>query len=76
MVIEALESVVNQSLPAAKILVLDDGSTDHTAAKVERWIGSRPCSPIRLYRLDRGGAASARNVGLKLGGKRLTLLPF
>ena len=76
MVIEALESVVNQSLPAAKILVLDDGSTDDTAVKVERWIASRPRSPVRLYRLDRRGAASARNAGLKLGEKEADAVAF
>jgi glycosyltransferase involved in cell wall biosynthesis len=76
MVLEALESVVNQSLPATRILVLDDGSTDDTAIEVERWIAARSNSSVRLHRLDHRGAPSARNAGLKFGEKEADAVAF
>ena len=62
---EALDSVLAQSLPPAKLIVVDDGSTDDTAACVEQWIAAkRPPFEARLIRQPNLGAAAARNRGV------------
>lgn len=58
---EAIESALNQTLPAQEIIVIDDGSTDDTAA-VLRKFGNRI---IHRHQINRGVSA-ARNLGLSL----------
>ncbi|MFQ5678539.1 MAG: glycosyltransferase family 2 protein [Gemmatimonadota bacterium] len=57
---EALESVAAQSRPADELIVVDDGSTDDTAAKVEEWQGTASL-PVRLLRQPNAGLSAARN---------------
>lgn len=47
-----------------EVIVVDDGSTDETAAKVEE-IAVRSPIPMRLIRQDNAGAAAARNTGMR-----------
>jgi len=54
----AVRSVLCQTLPAAEILVVDDGSTDNPA-EVLKEFGSR----IRLLHRENGGLSAARNTG-------------
>ena len=56
---EALQSVLNQTLPSDEIIVVDDGSTDETAT-VAAMFGSRLHYIKQVHR----GVASARNCGL------------
>lgn len=59
---EAINSALEQSLAPAEVLVIDDGSTDHTA-EVAAAFGDR----IRFISLPHAGRPSVpRNVGLKL----------
>lgn len=56
---QAVASVRNQEWPGeVQILVIDDGSTDHTAA-VAQDLG------VQVLKKEQGGAASARNAGLR-----------
>lgn len=56
---QAVASVRSQEWPGeVQILVIDDGSTDHTAA-VAQDLG------VQVLKKEQGGAASARNAGLR-----------
>ena len=56
----AARSVLAQTHRALELLVIDDGSTDDTAARVERIGDPR----LRVVRQENGGVARARNRGL------------
>ena len=57
----ALESVFAQSVAADEVIVVDDGSTDHSAQTVSAF-GAR----VRLLTQANSGAAAARNAGLRV----------
>jgi glycosyltransferase involved in cell wall biosynthesis len=59
---ETLGSVCDQTYRNLDIIVVDDGSTDNTAAIVERHMKQEP--RLRLVRQHNGGVASARNAGI------------
>jgi glycosyltransferase involved in cell wall biosynthesis len=68
----ALHSVAAQTYPHWEAIVIDDGSSDDTAALVERR-GDPRCSVIR--RFTRGGPSRARNDGLAAArGELIALL--
>ena len=56
----AIESVLRQTYPHIEIIVVDDGSTDRTREVVEAF-----GQPVRYVHQVNGGAASARNRGLR-----------
>jgi glycosyltransferase involved in cell wall biosynthesis len=58
-VVEAIQSVLGQTLPPDEVLVVDDGSTDGTADAAERFGG-----PVRVVRRRNGGPSAARNTGI------------
>jgi glycosyltransferase involved in cell wall biosynthesis len=55
----AAASVVWQTYRPLELIVIDDGSTDQTAA-----IAEAHGEPVRVLRQPQGGAAAARNAGL------------
>ncbi len=57
---EAIEGVLSQTLPAAEIIVVDDGSTDETAAEVAKF-GDK----VRYIKQDNAGVCAARNNGVE-----------
>ncbi|HEY4404770.1 MAG TPA: glycosyltransferase family A protein [Xanthobacteraceae bacterium] len=60
---ESIASVVAQTRPVQEILVIDDGSTDGTAASLRAM--AEQDARLRLLTSDRLGPGGARNVGLK-----------
>jgi glycosyltransferase involved in cell wall biosynthesis len=61
MVVEAVESVLAQDMDGFELIVVDDGSTDDTAARLAAF-GSR----LHYFRQDHSGVSAARNRGLEL----------
>jgi len=58
---EAIASILRQPCQDLEILIIDDGSTDNTAALVRPYLGAR----IRLLQKENGGVSSARNLGIR-----------
>lgn len=65
---ECLNSLRNQELANLEILVIDDGSIDHTADIVAEFAAEDP--RIRLIRTPNSGVYHARNRGLELARGR------
>jgi glycosyltransferase involved in cell wall biosynthesis len=61
-VVASLESVVNQTFSDFEVIVVDDGSTDETAALVQPF--ARRDGRFRLMHRPNGGIAAARNTAL------------
>lgn len=59
---EAIESVLSQDYPTKRIVVVDDGSEDGTAALCREYIER---GFIEYVSKSNGGCASARNMGLQ-----------
>jgi glycosyltransferase involved in cell wall biosynthesis len=69
---EALESALAQTYRDTEIIIVDDGSTDHTAEMVSRWTDER----VRYIKHDRNrGCSAAYNTGISAAtGDLITLL--
>jgi glycosyltransferase involved in cell wall biosynthesis len=60
---ETLESILNQSYPPAEVIVVDDGSTDETAAVAKSF-----APDVTYIYQDNQGIGGARNKGLSSAG--------
>ena len=56
---ETIDSVLNQTHPALEVIVVDDGSTDDSAAIAESY-----GPPVRVIRQENQGQSAARNRGM------------
>ncbi|KRW57780.1 glycosyltransferase family 2 protein [Pseudomonas sp. TTU2014-080ASC] len=59
---EAIESLLGQTRQADQIVIINDGSTDHSLEVIEQY--RRGESRIQLISQDNSGVSSARNIGL------------
>lgn len=57
---ECLESLLNQSLPASQIIVVNDGSEDHTLSVIKPYLNR-----VEYHETNQLGKSSAINYGLK-----------
>ncbi len=69
----AVDSVLGQTYPHVEVIIVDDGSTDDTAAVVSARYGGDP--RVRYHRQDNTGISGARNAGLaRVTGEYVALL--
>ncbi len=60
---KCLDSLVNQTLKDIEIIIVNDGSPDHSQDIIDKY-AKRYSKKIRAFQKDNGGQASARNLGL------------
>lgn len=60
-IVQAVEAALAQTYPALEIIVVDDGSTDETAALLEPYQGQ-----ITVLHQSNSGVAAARNAGVQI----------
>lgn len=68
---QSVESILRQTFTDFELLIIDDGSTDGTAAIAQGFLGD---PRVSLHRQANGGVVSARNTGLALA--RTELIAF
>ena len=61
---EAVDSVLNCTYPNFEIIIVDDGSHDHSA-KIALKIHEKNPEKIHVIMQENAGPANARNVGIK-----------
>lgn len=61
---KCLESLVNQTYRNLEILLIDDGSTDHSGEKCDAWV--KKDTRIQVLHKKNEGVSEARNIGLEV----------
>lgn len=61
--VEAIQSALDQIYPIRKVIVVDDGSEDRSAAIVEEAFRAEP--RVQVVRAAHGGLPYARNIGIR-----------
>lgn len=76
MILEAIQSVCEQTVCPKKIIVVDDGSTDPQSLEVLREIEQtrRFTVPVEVHRQENRGVSTARNAGLRKVGTSMALV--
>ena len=65
-VVDALNSVLGQTMQPTELLIVDDGSSDRTIEVVNAWRDAhRPAFDVQLVPQQNAGAPSARNTGIR-----------
>lgn len=71
---QAIRSIVDQDYSNLEIILIDDGSTDHTAEVAENAL-QRGQRPYQLIRQENAGAHAALNHGIQMaGGEYIAIL--
>lgn len=75
LILDTLESILRQHYQNWECIIVDDGSTDHSAEIVTNFIAKHPNYNIRFYPVENGGTSAAKNIGIKYSqGKYLQFL--
>ena len=61
---KCIESLLNQTLEEIEIVIVNDGSTDHSKQILEEYANNYK-DKVKLFSKENGGQASARNLALK-----------
>ena len=69
---QCVESVLTQTYTNLEIILVDDGSTDHTPEICEEY--REKYNQIRVLHKKNGGVGSSRNAGLALGNWRIRFI--
>lgn len=70
---EAVESILNQTFPDFELIIINDGSTDATAAMLDSYARSDP--RVRVYHEEHKGQVDSYNRGCSLArGKYIALM--
>src|SRR5262249_23924266 len=64
LLIEAIESVSAQEFEDFEVIIVDDGSTDDTAARLSRHMESKSSEKFRVLRQQHAGNGAARNLAI------------
>ena len=62
---KCIESLLNQTLEEIEIVIVNDGSTDHSKQILEEYANNYK-DKVKLFSKENGGQASARNLALKI----------
>lgn len=67
MILEAVHSICCQTTPPAKIIIVDDGSTDPDSIHILNHMKSNPglSVPVTILQQPNGGVSAARNAGIR-----------
>lgn len=65
----AITSVCQQSIAVKELIVIDDGSTDHTTDLMQTWLHQANSPPIQYHRQMNQGPGAARNYGTQLASQ-------
>jgi len=60
---KCLETLVNQTLQEIEIIVVNDGSTDETKNKIQKFVSNYP-EKVKYLEKTNGGLSDARNYGI------------
>ena len=61
---KCIESVCGQTFTGLEIILVDDGSTDHSSGICDEW--ARKDARIRVLHKENGGLSDARNAGIEI----------
>ena len=67
MILEAVRSVCDQTILPARIIIVDDGSTDEASVQILKNVNTRLDSPVPIVVIQQanGGVSAARNTGIR-----------
>lgn len=68
----AIESILGQTLKEIEVIVIQDGSTDHSASLLKKW--EEKDARVRVIHKENQGVSAARNDGIRMA--RGTYLTF
>lgn len=76
MIQEAVHSLCCQTTPPARIIIVDDGSTDEDSIHVLERLGSDSGQPVPVIvqRRQNGGVSAARNAGIRMARTPMVLV--